>query len=308
MLKGRPDVMALVAVIAAVAVVALAAPAPDGTVRTVDWKAVAASGRVETRPDDVAPWLALRRGDRVHATSVVRTGTRSHATLVRGATIVLLDPQSQVVLPSAESSTGPSSVFQSSGSVIYQVEGVRGTGFRVETPYLVAGVKGTEFLVSVHDGRASVTVREGEVEVTTARSDERQLVGAGETIVVHEAASKGGVERVDRRGVSPDGKAAAGEVKHLAWKQSRRLDEARREVSFLIDPRARRAAQEVEVAATSELVEPAAAGDPVLQDQRERTLEPVVEKADELIEDLANDPLRQDDGSKLATPPPAPSP
>jgi FecR-like protein len=303
MMKRRPDVLALAVVIAAVAVVTLAAPNADKTSRTVDWKAVAASGRVESRgSDEAAAWLAVHRGDHVGGTSLVRTGSRSRATFVQGAKIVLLDPDSQVMLPTLASAAGPQSVFQSSGSVVYQVDGVRETGFRVETPYLVAGVKGTEFLVSVENGRASVTVREGQVEITTARSGERHFVGAGETILVHEDAATGGIERVDRRGMSPDGTSALGELRHLAWKQSRRLDEAQREVSFLIGGRERNRAHELDLAAVKPELDRAPAEDPTVTLQLERTLDaPILETSDELIQDLTNDP-------KLATPAPAPSP
>ncbi len=313
MTTRRPDLVVLALVAVAVAAATLAAPSPEPPATPGGWKAVAASGRVEARLDTAVEWLPIHRGGRLAAASVVRTGPRARATLVRGASIVLLDPQSELVLPSS-ASDGPSTVFQSSGSVIYHVEGMRETGFRVETPYLVAGVKGTEFLVSIESGRASVSVREGTVEVTAARSGERHEVKAGETLLLREEAESGTVERVDRRGAPLDGASdVSGDAKHLAWKQGRRLDDARREVGYLLDTKALREPETVEaraesVAGDAGLGVDATVEKPLVVDPGDRVdPRPDDEARDELIEDLTNDPLRKDDTS-TTHPPPAPNP
>jgi hypothetical protein len=227
--------------------------------------------------------------------------------------VLLVDPESQVVLPE-ESAPGrdPATVFQSTGSVVYRVDGVRRAGFRVETPYLVAGVKGTEFLVSVHEGRASVTVREGTVEVTSVRTGERHEVGAGGTLLVREEAGAD-VSGVDRNG-SPIGGSTVvdGEVKHLAWKQSRRLAEATRELLFQLDDEPTRTVESDGSTATDEvtaqsdsLLDSTQDADLDLTREIEKTLdEPLLDKEGELIEDLANDPLRKDETDRTTDPPP----
>jgi len=306
MMTRRPDLLVLALVVVAVAAATLADPRPEQVAATPGWKAVAASGRVEARVDAVLEWSPIRRGERVAVSSLVRTGPRSRATLVRGRSFVLLDPQSEVVLPASPAPDRPSTVFQASGSVIYHVDGARQEGFRVETPYLVAGVKGTEFLVSVQGGRASVTVREGTVEVTAGRTGERHEVRAGETLLVRDDAEAEVIERVDRRGEAAEGSAvASGDARHLAWKQARRLDEARREVAYLLDGKMLR---ELETTDKTAVVADAGLLEGTLRldgedltklgadDLERQVLEEA--KLDALAEDLTNDP----------DPPPAPTP
>jgi hypothetical protein len=145
------------------------------------WKAVAASGPVETRPGMIEQaWAPVRRGDLLDPRDLVRTGRRGRATLTRHGDILMVDPDSQVELPPL---TGEQkSVVQSSGSVIYEVDRRDGRSFQVVTPYLVAGVKGTVFMVTVSDSHASVTVEEGLVEVTSLATGETLDVGAGESV------------------------------------------------------------------------------------------------------------------------------
>lgn len=190
---SAPLVAALLLLPAASSAEAPPAPAP--------WKTVAASGPVEALPasrGDEA-WTRVSRGDRFAPLDRVRTGKRGRATLAEGATLLLLDPESDVTLP--ERAPGqPTAVVQRRGNVVYEVDGKTHRGFRVETPYLVAGVKGTVFLVSVADGRAAVTVEEGVVSVETR--DGRTLdVTAGETLLVDGAeAAEVRLLRADGRG------------------------------------------------------------------------------------------------------------
>lgn len=176
----------LTAVLAGTAMFALHAAPPE--MDTVDpapvpawWKAVAASGPVETRTGAIEEsWAPVRRGDRLEPRNLVRTGHRGRTTLTRSGDVLMVDPESQVELPPL---TGDeSSVVQSSGSVIYEVGRREGRDFKVVTPYLVAGVKGTIFMVTVADSYASVTVEEGLVEVTSLTSGESLDVGAGESV------------------------------------------------------------------------------------------------------------------------------
>jgi len=145
------------------------------------WKAVAASGRVEASAvAETADWRSVARGDELAARSAVRTGGRGRATLARGADLLILDPGSEIVLPE---SSRYSTVEQTSGTVMYEVDGRVNPDFKVVTPYLVAGVKGTLFVVTVDDRGASVSVRRGVVEVTDPMSGDRLAVRAGEAVL-----------------------------------------------------------------------------------------------------------------------------
>jgi ferric-dicitrate binding protein FerR (iron transport regulator) len=160
----------------------LGAVAPGALVaKDPAWKAVAASGLVETSSAlDSADWRKVTRGDGVAALAAVRTGRAGRVTLTRGADILMIDPQSILILPaSADAST----VEQRSGSVLYEVDGRLKPDFKVVTPYLVAGVKGTSFVVTVDHRGTSVAVRHGVVEVVDPTNGDRLSLGAGEAVM-----------------------------------------------------------------------------------------------------------------------------
>ena len=189
------------------------------------WKAVAASGPVETRPGAIEEsWAPVRRGDRLEPLNLVRTGHRGRTTLTRSGDVLMVDPESQVALPPL---TGDeSSVVQTSGSVIYEVGRREGRDFKVVTPYLVAGVKGTIFMVTVADSYASVTVEEGLVEVTSLASGESLDVGAGESVQL-DAMADSEMEHVSLRAKADSAAAEANkDARKLARADLRRLAHA----------------------------------------------------------------------------------
>jgi hypothetical protein len=126
----------------------------------------------------------VTRGDQLSPQTTVRTGKRGHATLAGNGSILIVDRNSRVDLPSVVEAGNPSSVTQTEGRVVYKVEKAASRHFQVVTPYLVAGVKGTTFMVTVKDHTASVSVREGTVEVASAMTGEKLDVHAGETVLL----------------------------------------------------------------------------------------------------------------------------
>jgi hypothetical protein len=149
------------------------------------WATVAASGPVTARPPDRPndDWAAVARGDVFAPHTQIRTGRKGRATLTRQAKLIIVDPGSEIELPDGELGDQPSSVTQTSGSVLYKIDRRASPHFEVVTPYLVAGVKGTTFLVTVDEHQARVTVAEGLVEITDARSGELFEVGAGQSFL-----------------------------------------------------------------------------------------------------------------------------
>ena len=69
---------------------------------------------------------------------------------------------------------------RSSGSILLEVEKKAQNHFEVETPYLVAVVKGTQFQVSVDRAGSKVDVISGQVEVADLRSGQIALVLPGQ--------------------------------------------------------------------------------------------------------------------------------
>lgn len=149
------------------------------------WKTLAASGAVQARPAGAEPaaWRAVARGDEFAPRTVIETGRKARATLARQASLVIVDPGSRVELPEAPGDVTSTSVVQTHGSVLYEVDGHSTPHFEVVTPYLVAGVKGTAFLVTVDERRASVTVKHGRVEITRPDGGESLMLGPGESVI-----------------------------------------------------------------------------------------------------------------------------
>jgi hypothetical protein len=150
------------------------------------WTAVAASGPVQARSAAAAEgdaWRAVSRGDELMPRTTVETGRKGRVTLTRHASLVIVDPRSRVELPEQGFGSLQTSVVQSQGSVLYRIDSRANPHFEVVTPYLVAGVKGTSFLVTVNDRYTSVTVQHGRVEITNPTTGEVFMLGGGESVV-----------------------------------------------------------------------------------------------------------------------------
>lgn len=109
----------------------------------------------------------------------IRTGRNGRVLLVRGQEKILVSPNSVVGVP-AQTSQGSTTIIQQSGTILIEVEKRNGQHFEVETPYLAAVVKGTQFRVAVGQGETYVNVLSGRVEVTDFRSGQSALVMPGQ--------------------------------------------------------------------------------------------------------------------------------
>ncbi len=117
---------------------------------------------------------ALNPGD------TIRTGPNGRMLLTRGAESMMIAPNSVVGLP-AEAKDGMSTtIVQQAGSVLLDVEKRNVRHFAVETPYLAAVVKGTQFRVTVTASGANVTVSRGQVEVADFKSGQIAQVLPGQ--------------------------------------------------------------------------------------------------------------------------------
>lgn len=187
------DMIAIVVALAAIVTVTAEetpyqpAQDPAALAATPVWTAVAASGLVEAQSQPVAEdsWIRVKRGAELAERMALRTGRRGRATLARHADLLIVDPNSSLELPALRVDPGDdSTVVQSEGSVVYEVDGRKTRNFKVVTPYLVAGVKGTVFMVTVGDGSATVTVEEGVVEVMSLGTGAVSNIQAGQTVLV----------------------------------------------------------------------------------------------------------------------------
>ena len=98
----------------------------------------------------------------------ILTGGDGHLELRQGATTVSIASDTRVELPATASADGLiERVSQPRGNVVYEVAKRPGRKLRIETPYLVAVVKGTRFNVSAQDEGATVSLFEGRLEIWT---------------------------------------------------------------------------------------------------------------------------------------------
>lgn len=124
-------------------------------------KAVSVQGTVEARRGRDPQWRAVKRNDTFCPGDLIRVQARSRAD------ISLLDQS--VLRINANSSITVEAPKERRTGVIDLLRGVvhffsRGpNSLEVKTPYSVAGVRGTEFLISLEPGQTSLTVFEGTV-------------------------------------------------------------------------------------------------------------------------------------------------
>jgi len=113
---------------------------------------------------------ALKPGDNI------RTGQNGRVLLMRGQETILISPNSAVGLPAQKRGSLSTTIVHQAGSILLEVEKRNVKHFEVETPYLAAVVKGTQFRVTVDKATSRVDVVRGQVEVTDFKSGQFAMV------------------------------------------------------------------------------------------------------------------------------------
>lgn len=138
----------------------------------------AADDEEEVRaPEASAPDLTLLKdGDRVS------TGSHGRTVATSGNDLLQLAPQTTITIGEPK----PATIIELLDGTLHVKAGKRHDGdtLSIETQYLVATVKGTEFVVTTTDGGAAVTVTEGVVSVRSTRASEAFDVVPGQTAIV----------------------------------------------------------------------------------------------------------------------------
>lgn len=148
--------------------------AQDATWRVAKVSGEAWIGGSGVQPASISENPVLRAGE------TVRTGRNGRVLLVRGTESIVVSANSSISLPEA-GRTGQTTIIQQAGSILLDVEKRNVPHFEVETPYLAAVVKGTQFRVSLQGGRAKVDVVRGQVQVSDFRSGQFALVSPGQS-------------------------------------------------------------------------------------------------------------------------------
>jgi hypothetical protein len=162
------------------------------------WQVGKSSGEVwvvskGAQPASLSDQLDIKPGD------VIRTGRNGRALLKRGEETILVAPNSEIGIPEKPKDGLTTTILQKAGSILLNVEKRSEKHFDVETPYLAAVVKGTQFRVDVDANGARVNVVRGQVEVADFKSGQIAQVMPGQLAKVSIEGPKG----IDLTGAGP---------------------------------------------------------------------------------------------------------
>jgi len=124
-----------------------------------------------------APDLTLLKGgDRVS------TGSQGRTVATSGNDLLRLEPETTITIGEPKAAT----IIELLDGTLHVKAGKRHDGdtLSIETQYLVATVKGTEFVVTMTDSGAAVSVSEGVVSVRSTRASDAFEVLPGQTALV----------------------------------------------------------------------------------------------------------------------------
>jgi len=152
-----------------------------------DWVARVDSfhGKVQAKVSGNEEWTNVSPRDQFCAGDMLRVAEKSRAVIVlRNETVMRLDQNTTVTL-SAQTKEKPSLLDLLKGAAYFISRTPQ--KFRVNTPFLNAGIEGTEFVLTVYDTATFVTVFEGIVLAenstgsTRVTTDQTAMAGSGQT-------------------------------------------------------------------------------------------------------------------------------
>jgi len=115
------------------------------------WSVSKSSGEVWVTTTG-AEQVSLSHEEILKPGDTIRTGRTGRVLLVRGEETILISPNSVIGLPAEKKEGLSTTIVQQAGSILLEVEKRNVKHFEVETPYLAAVVKGTQFSVTVAAG------------------------------------------------------------------------------------------------------------------------------------------------------------
>nr|AWL94809.1 hypothetical protein CIT37_23610 [Bradyrhizobium ottawaense] len=154
------------------------------------WSVSKATGEVWVATDG-AQQVSLNQEATLKPGNTIRTGRNGRVLLVRGEETILISPNSVIGLPSEKKEGLSTTIIQRAGSILLEVEKRNVKHFEVETPYLAAVVKGTQFSVTVGAGSTKVGVLRGQVEVSDFKTGQIAQVMPGQAATVFEHGKPG---------------------------------------------------------------------------------------------------------------------
>src|SRR5882757_4521617 len=169
------QVSKLLAAACVLATVSAAFAADDGA-----WTVSKSSGEVWLTNSGAQP-ASLNQEEVLKPGDTIRTGRTGRVLLQRGEETILISPNSVIGLPTEKKDGLSTTIVQQAGSILLEVEKRNVKHFEVETPYLAAVVKGTQFRVSVTATGTKVEVLRGQVEVADFKSGQIAQILPGQS-------------------------------------------------------------------------------------------------------------------------------
>lgn len=169
-----------------------------------DWQVAKTSQQVAYTLDK-QKWTPVRAGDVVPNNAWISTGPRGRVQLVRGVESISFQPNTLAGIFTRGAGDRKTDVYQQTGVLDLEVEKRSRPHTSVQTPFLAAVVKGTNFRVSVDKAQAKVSVNRGLVQVTSLASGQRSEVGARQSATVESG-----------KGMSVSGATAAPAIEAVA--------------------------------------------------------------------------------------------
>ncbi|CCD94497.1 conserved exported hypothetical protein [Bradyrhizobium sp. ORS 375] len=124
--------------------------------------------------------VSLGREDALKPGDTIRTGPNGRVRLTRGAETMVIAPNSEIGLPAAAKDGMATTILQRAGSILLDVEKRNVQHFEVETPFLAAVVKGTQFSVTITGRNTKVEVSRGQVQVSDFKTGQIAQVMPGQ--------------------------------------------------------------------------------------------------------------------------------
>jgi hypothetical protein len=165
---------------------AMQAEAEDGS----PWRVSKSSGEVWMTTSGVQK-ASLTDDTLLKPGDSIRTGRSGRVLLTRGEETILVSPNSVVALPEKSQDGLSTTIIEQAGSILIKAEKRNVKHFQVETPYLAAVVKGTQFRVDVGQKGSRVEVIEGKVVVSDFKTGQFALVLPGQRAQVQAAGNHG---------------------------------------------------------------------------------------------------------------------
>ncbi|WBL76582.1 FecR family protein [Bradyrhizobium xenonodulans] len=154
------------------------------------WSVSKSSGDVWLAANGAQP-VSLSQEGTLKPGDTIRTGRNGRVLLVRGEETILISPNSVVGLPAEKKEGLSTTIIQQAGAILLEVEKRNVKHFEVETPYLAAVVKGTQFSVTVGQGSTKVGVLRGQVEVSDFKTGQIAQILPGQAATVFEHGKPG---------------------------------------------------------------------------------------------------------------------